>query len=435
MPYNILILDDDDDFNSLLTDIFEQAAYIVTSMTDPVEAVEVFRETDYDLVVTDHKMPEMTGAEFMKKIKSLKPDVPVIMVSGYLENETIRELIRDGVGGVFLKPLNIFSLLERTGELVEEAKRLKGASPDAGGQSEGGDAPAQLGFVFRSFPCKSGASAAFAERLHNLRNFKSTLTLSGESGTHYRRICEDIRGFYESEDEHFIYLSAGSFDEVQTLSLIETAQKEDADRITFVLLDFETMDATQKMLATKLAKHEEPFDGLEMKMRTIFCLNDDLDTLFDREQIDENLYILMGTAEVNVPSLRECQADVGVMAQQLLVEVAREKSMPTVPRLESGARDQLRSYGWKGNFRELADFMRRLVETSSHESISVSDVRSVVEGTQAEPLRARLSAFLQAQEADYLRAASVLFAGDRSRIAQLFETSETAVDAKMAEAE
>lgn len=434
MPYSILILDDDVDFNSLLTDIFEQADYIVTSMTDPVEAVEVFRETDYDLVVTDHKMPEMTGAEFMKKIKSLKPDVPVIMVSGYLENETIRELIRDGVGGVFLKPLNIFSLLERTGKLVEEAKRLKGSSTDVGG-SDVGDAPAQLGFVFRSFPCKSGASAAFAERLHNLRSFKSTLTLTGEVGTHYRRICKDIRGFYESSDEHFIYLSAGSFDEVQTLSLIEKSQKEDAERITFVLLDFEPMDATQKELATKLAKHEEPFDGLEMKMRTIFCLNDDLDTLFDREEIDESLYILMGTAEVKVPSLRECQADVGVMAQQLLVEVAREKFMPTVPRLESAARDQLRSYAWKGNFRELADAMRRLVEIGSDESISVSDVRTAVEGAKAEPLRAQLSAFLKAQEADYLRAASVLFAGDRSRIAQLFETSEDAVGAKMAEPE
>lgn len=212
MPYSVLILDDDADFNSLLTDIFEQADYIVTSLTDPIEAVEVFRDTDYDLVVTDHKMPEMTGAEFMKKIKKLKPQVPLIMVSGYLENDTIRELISEGVGGVFLKPLNIFSLLERTTELIEEAKKIENAPQTEEGSSDAdSEMDAKLGFAFRSFPCKTGASTAFAERLYSLRNFKSTLSLIGEKSMHYRSICEDIRGFYESDAEHFIYLSAGSF--------------------------------------------------------------------------------------------------------------------------------------------------------------------------------------------------------------------------------
>ncbi|MFO8026485.1 MAG: response regulator, partial [Opitutales bacterium] len=118
MPYSVLILDDDADFNSLLTDIFEQADYVVTSLTDPVEAVDAFHEKAYDLVVTDHRMPEMSGGEFMRKVKQIRPEVPVIMVSGYLENDMIRDLISEGVGGVFLKPLNIFSLLERTKELI-----------------------------------------------------------------------------------------------------------------------------------------------------------------------------------------------------------------------------------------------------------------------------------------------------------------------------
>ena len=52
MAFSVLILDDDVDFNSLLTDIFEQADYIVTSLKDPIEAIEVFKNTDYDLVVT-----------------------------------------------------------------------------------------------------------------------------------------------------------------------------------------------------------------------------------------------------------------------------------------------------------------------------------------------------------------------------------------------
>ena len=193
-----------------------------------MEAVEVFANTDYDLVVTDHKMPEMSGAEFMGEIKKLKPEVPVIMVSGYLENDTIRALIGGGVGGVFLKPLNIFSLLERTAELIEEARRCKqadqpGKVSEAGELLEVANAGAEIEFVFRSFPCKSQASIAFAERLYSLRNFKSTLSLIGEAGTQFRLICEDIRNFYDSGKQHSIYLSPGSIDVEQVLSLFDEA--------------------------------------------------------------------------------------------------------------------------------------------------------------------------------------------------------------------
>lgn len=431
MAHSILILDDDVDFNSLLTDIYEQADYIVTSVTDPVEAIEVFGETDYDLVVTDHKMPEMSGSDFMMEIKRHKPQIPVIMISGYLENDMIRELIRDGVGGVFLKPLNIFSLLERTEELVEEAKRIENSPSEAVSGSGGAKSATSLGFTFRSFPCKSGASTAFAEQLHNLRNFKSTLCLIGEPGTHYRRICEDIRSFNEGSREQFIYLSAGNFDEVQTLSLIAKAQKEDARRITFVLLELEAMDDVQKELAIQLAKHEDPYDGLDIEMRTIFCLSQDLDTLFDQQQIDESLYILMGTAEVQVPPLRECQADIGIMAQQLLMEIAREKSMATVPPLEGAARDLFRQYPLKRNFEELSEITRIIIDNNQGDSISGEAVRAAIEGDRAVPLHNRLKSFLEAQQADYLRAASILCAGDRRRIAELFDTEPSTIKSKM----
>jgi DNA-binding NtrC family response regulator len=431
MPHSVLILDDDADFNSLLTDIFEQADYIVTSLTDPVEAVDAFRDTEYDLVVTDHKMPEMTGAEFMKVIKKIRPEVPVIMVSGYLENDTIRELISEGVGGVFLKPLNIFSLLERTSELIDEAKKLENSSAGGEGGGEGEDAGLQLGFAFRSYPCKSGASASFAERLHSLRNFKSTLSLIGETGMHYRSICEDIRGFYESDAEHFIYLSAGSFDVAQALSLIEAAQAAGADRVTCVLLELETMHDSQKALATELAKQQGPFEAVDVALRTLFCVSGDLDSLFDEELIDENLYILMGTAEVRVPPLRECNFDVDIMAQQLVVEIAREKSFASVPRLERSARDLFRQHNWERNYEELRETARKIIENNPGDVITHAAVKSALRVSEAASPRACFESHLSSQQVDYLRAGSVLFGGDLSKTASFFGTDVNAIEAKM----
>ncbi len=431
MPYSVLILDDDADFNSLLTDIFEQADYIVTSLTDPVEAVDVFRETDYDLVVTDHKMPEMTGAEFMKVIKKVKSEVPVIMVSGYLENDTIRELISEGVGGVFLKPLNIFSLLERTAELIEEAKKLENAPAGDDDDADGEDAGSKLGFTFRSYPCKSGASASFAERLYSLRNFKSTLSLIGEPGMHYRSICEDIRTFYESDAEHFVYLSAGSFDEAQALSLIESAISAGAERVTCVLLELETMDEVQKVLATTLSKHEGAFEAIDVALRTIFCVSGDLDSLFDEGLIDENLYILMGTAEVRVPPLRDCNVDVGVMAQQLVVEVAREKSLAAVPRFERSARDLFRQHKWERNFDELRATVRKIIDENPGDVITHAAVKSALKVNEGASPRARFESHLSSQQVDYLRATAILLGGDRSKTASFFGTDVNAIEAKM----
>ncbi len=430
MAYSVLILDDDADFNSLLTDIFEQADYIVTSIEDPIEAVEVFRDTDYDLVVTDHKMPGMTGAEFMKTIKGMKREVPVIMVSGYLENDTIRELISDGVGGVFLKPLNIFSLLERTAELIEEAKKLhksaEGSEETLGAEDAGQHA--KLGFSFRSFPCKAQASLQFAERLYGLRNFKSTLSLIGERGTRYRAICEDIRGFYDSPTEHFIYLSAGSFDGDQVRSLIETANKAGAERITCVLLDVETMSEEQKKLATSLAKGEGLFDGETIPLRTIFCVSGDLDSLFDEALIDENLYILMGTAEVKIPALRECAHDIPVIAQQLVVDIARSQQLASVPRFDKSAREMLQSQPWHGNFEELSEAVRKVMDAKPGDILGKAALSVALENSSVATPRARAIAYLSGQQVDYARAAFILFKGDRTKVANFFGTDVNVIE-------
>lgn len=436
MAYSVLILDDDADFNSLLTDIFEQGDYIVTSLVDPIEAVEVFTHTDYDLVVTDHKMPEMTGSEFMGVIKKLKPQVPVIMVSGFMENDTIRELISGGVGGVFLKPLNIFSLLERTAELIDEAQRLQQNTNSDGSASSGGavdkaEARQDLAFSFHSFPCKSKASIEFAERLYSLRNFKSTLSLIGGAGTHFRLICEDIRTFYQSDKEHFIYLSPGSFDVEQVLSLFEEAKKTGAERVTCVLLDVQSMSDEQKSLAASLSKCAGVFESIDIPSRTIFCVTGDLDELFDEGCIDEDLYILMGTAEVCVPSLHDCAEDVAIMAQQIVVDVIREKELGSVARFEASARDFLCNHVWDHNYEQLRATVRQVMETEPGDVLTLAAVTSALQSTVAASPRAHFEAHLSRARVDYVRAVSILLGSDQARIADFFGTDTTVIEATL----
>jgi DNA-binding NtrC family response regulator len=434
MAYSVLILDDDADFNSLLTDIFEQADYIVTPLLDPIEAIEVFKNTDFDLVVTDHKMPDMTGMEFMAEIKKLKPETPVIMVSGYLENRTIRDLISGGVGGVFLKPLNIFSLLERTSELIDEAKHIQQSvettfTATPGQPTDVVENNTDLAFSFRSFPCKSQKSADFAERLYNLRNFKSTLSLIGEPGTQFRLICEDMRGFYSSEDDHFLYFSVGSFDAEQVCSMLEEAKLAGAQRVTCVLLDVESMSDKQKLLAVSLSKSEGVFESLDVPCRTVFCANGDLDSLFDEGRIDEELYILMGMAEVCVPALSECPSDIPVLAQQMVVDFLGEKGLDAVCRFEASARDFISKHHW--NYEQLQATVRKVMDADPTDVLTLAAVTSALRSIVASSPRGRLEASLSAMRIDYVRAVLMLCGDDQAATAAFFGTDTTVIKATL----
>ncbi|MCG8650154.1 MAG: response regulator, partial [Pirellulales bacterium] len=391
MGKSILILDDDVDFNSLLTDIFSQANYDVFSEQDPEQALKLFEKQGFDLVVTDQKMPNISGADFLRRIKTIRKEVPVIMVSGYLDNETIRDLIKEGVGGVFLKPLNVFSLLKRTAELIEESQN---------DVSTGGDEPenrvsakteyaSSLPFKFRSYPCKSEVSASFAKKLFSLRNFKTNLLLVGEKGIAFKGICEDLRGFSDSGNEFFVYLINDQVRPERLKPIIEKAHEQMVERITFVLLEAQGMAQAEKDLVVKIARKEEEYGVMEIPVRMIFCLQDDLDTLYERGAIDENLYILMGTSEARPPALRECPEDIPILGQQYVVDAVTEKNLISVPRIDKTGRNWLKEQSWPDNHVGLRELISNTVGRIQEDLLSAEHFKAAM--TEKDPTQADLS--------------------------------------------
>lgn len=108
----VLIVDDDPDFNAMLTDVLESSGYEVTSERRPQIALAAFELAPFDVVITDHKMPDIGGEAFMKACLQRKPDTHVIMISGYLTDEQIQTMLHQGATRVFLKPFMIGTLIE-----------------------------------------------------------------------------------------------------------------------------------------------------------------------------------------------------------------------------------------------------------------------------------------------------------------------------------
>ncbi len=423
MGHRILILDDDMDFNSLLTDIFSQAGYNVTPELDPQKALALIRQFTFDLVVTDQRMPGISGKDFLRELKKVQPRTPIIMVSGFLDNETIRDLIREGVGGVFLKPLNVFSLLKRTAKLLEQvngtAPRPGEPDADAVGQPEFHHA---LPFAFTSFPCRAAKSAEFAHKLYALRNFKSYLTLTGPRGTNFAAVCRDFEALREKLEERFLYLTNTMVETNNLLRLLH--EQVECDRVTLCFLETDTLDLERQRLLPQIARRNGAFAGLKTATRFIFCLSESLDSLYDRGLIDENLYLLTSSSELAVPGLEEARDDIPLLAQQILVREAATRQLGAVPKLDVSAKSYLRDRAWPGNYNELQQVAlgalgqsrKNTITRESLEKANLPGHAPVVE------LRQHLSRLRD----EYAEATAILCEDDESATAQALGLDRTA---------
>lgn len=398
MPHKILIVDDDKEFNSLLTDVFQQADYTVETC-ESVDRAQTHLEADaFDLVVTDYRMPGRSGTELIDMIAEIAPETPVIMVSGYLENGVIRHLISRGVGGIFMKPLNIFSLLKKTSELIQKTEKQRSGEPE---DENAGKKPAPEDSLFQSFPGKDPRSREFVRKLYELRDFSKNLLLIGPRGADRATICKDLVSLAPHKDVP-IFLSAERVSRETLFDELEGAIEAGAEQITFVFRDTETLSPEHCELIYDLSRGKGAFAALTLPRRFIFFLQRDLDYYYDEGLIDEEFYIFLGSVEVVVPRLEEIPEDLPLLVDSILKQAAPGK------RFDSAARSELARRSWLGHMTELRTAVETAARQSANRVVTVDDLR-VVLGEQAAPGHAQaenglLAAHLRARKRDYIQA-------------------------------
>lgn len=118
--HRILLVDDDELVSEYLAALLESENYKVTVLNKPVEALKCFTEhpDDFDLIVTDQIMPELTGVEMAKAIHKQRPNTPVLLITGYSENITAENAKSYGLDGFFSKPINEDQFLSKISHLV-----------------------------------------------------------------------------------------------------------------------------------------------------------------------------------------------------------------------------------------------------------------------------------------------------------------------------
>ncbi len=327
------------------------------------------------LVVTDNRMPTENGTQLVRHITREHKNLHVVMVSGYLSNDDIRQLIRDGVGGVFIKPLNIFQLLKRAAQLLEEREETpKEKTQDKEKRS---DNHAQK---LKSFAGASSALAQkFARQVISLRSFSSNLIVSGQAGSDFKAICEDLA---EGPGETLFILDPAELDKPEVLAsrLGGLAGNGRAGRLTIAFQQLEQIDAKRAEAIFSIARVRPPFDNIGQGTRFIFCLRENLDQMFDAGRIDENLYLFMGTMELKLPSLGELLEDLPGIARAIL-----EQRQPPCRLDEEGAA-LLASMDWPGDMAQLCKVLADAATSCSGQSIGADLLRDAREGHLSSPV-------------------------------------------------
>jgi DNA-binding NtrC family response regulator len=126
MPQRILIIDDEPDMLMLLRMMIEENTdYEVETTNNPSEGIKLFSEKDYDLVITDLKMPGLDGIELFDEFQEIKPDIPVVMITAYGSIETADEAMKKGIADFITKPFRKDSILFTINRAIELARVKK----------------------------------------------------------------------------------------------------------------------------------------------------------------------------------------------------------------------------------------------------------------------------------------------------------------------
>ncbi|WP_163401152.1 sigma-54-dependent transcriptional regulator [Flavobacterium fluviatile] len=379
----ILIIEDEAAIRRVLVKILseENDSYQVDEAEDGVAGLEKIKNNDYDLVLCDIKMPKMDGVEVLEEVKKIKPEIPMVMISGHGDMETAIQTMRLGAFDYISKPPDLNRLLNTVRnaldkkQLVAENKILKkkvSKNYEMIGDSESINhikvmidkvAPTEARVLITG-PNGTGKELV-AHQLHeksersgfplievNCAAIPSELIeseLFGHVKGAFTSAVKDRAGKFEAADKGTIFL-----DEIGDMSLSAQAK---------------VLRALQESMITRVGADKD----IKVDVRVVAATNKDLKTEIAEGRFREDLYHRLAVILIKVPPLNERRDDIPALISHFAEKIASEQGN-AVKVFSAQAIKLLQEYDWTGNIRELRNVVERLIILGSNE-ISETDVK------------------------------------------------------------
>ena len=376
----ILVIDDEKSILDLLRVVFEKEGYAVETSLSATRAVALMGNEDFDIIISDIKMPKMSGMELLRYVRKNRPDIPIVMITAYGTIKQAVEALKAGAMDYIVKPFDVEELKIIVAQGLEK-KRLK---------EENLFLKKELKerYDFEKMIGKSKVMQEIYNLIEKVARTDSTVLITGESGTGKEIAARAVHYLGTRLERAFVSINCGALPE----NLLESelfghvkgsftgavfnkkGMFEVAEKGTLFLDEVGEMSPwTQvKLLRALQDKRIRRVGGTEeipVDVRIIAASNQDLKKSIDSGKFREDLFYRLNVISFEMPPLRKRKEDIPLLVTHFLKKYCNGMGRQ-MKRIAPDVIDVLESYTWPGNVRELENAIERVVAIEERGTIT-----------------------------------------------------------------
>jgi len=445
-PARILVVDDDENLRWVLQTQLEEMGYTVSTAGDGAEAFGAVQKEPASLVLTDLKMPGLSGMELLHRIRSECPEVPVVIMTAFGTIQSAVEAMRAGAYDYLTKPIDYEELslvVDRALEhfrLVEEVRSLR-ASLDRK-------------YGFENIIGHSETLLSLLDTAARAAQSDSTILIHAETGTGKELLARAIHFNSRRRDKPFVTINCGAiprelleselFGHVKGSFTGAVAHKvgkvEMADRGTLFLDEIGEMPGELQVKVLRLIQQGElekvgATSPAKVDVRFVAATHRNLQAMIEDGTFREDLYYRLAVIPLELPPLRDRAEDIPELVQHFFLKVREKQGRPDLV-LPPALLSRFQDYRWPGNIRELENVIERIVVLARGAEITVSDLpdflrreRPAVDMLQLELPTRGIS--LESVEKELIMRALEKFGGNQTHASKYLDISRKALIYRM----
>jgi DNA-binding NtrC family response regulator len=380
----IMLVEDEKITRKTLTDILIKENYDVISYSDGTEAYNSLSQTNFDVIITDLRLPGINGMEILKRAKELDKKIVVIIITAYATVETAIESLKLGAYDYLLKPfspeqlLSILKHIEHLSNVLSENEKLRSRL--------------KL-FEEKNIIGSSEKVKSFLETIKVVAPQDHTILIQGESGTGKELCARTIHNSSLRKDREFVAINCAAIPETLLESELFGYEKgaftgairkhigyfEKANGGTLFIDDIDDLPLTiqvklLRVLQEKEISHIGSTENLSVDVRIVCATKVNLKEMVEKKSFREDLYYRLNIIPIVLPALRERMDDIPDLVIHFFRKHGGEDKIPLIT---DEIYSILSNYNWPGNIRELENMIERMLALSSKDKLNISVLDSL----------------------------------------------------------
>lgn len=447
---HILIIDDEKNYLLVLQTLLEDEGYTVTALSDPETALAFLQESEVDVVVTDMKMPRITGLDVLERVKKQWPYIPVLIMTAFGTIESAVETMKYGAFDYITKPFSNDELLLSIHNAVElaqahrEYKLLQEAMQER--------------FGLHTIIGRSAGISQVKLMVERAAPGRTTVLITGESGTGKELVARAVHLGSPRKDKPFVVVECAAltgdalekelFGQETASSAgtpaIRRGRVEQADGGTLFLDDMAALipDLQVKLLRLLQDRRFERVGGstpIEVDVRFVMATNTDLAKKVEEGTFREDLYYRVNVVQIHLPPLRERREDIPLLVAHFVAKFTADNNMKQQKSFSTQALNYLTGYDWPGNIRQLENVVESCMVLVPGNVIEEENLPAEIRDEESQfksavdllPVQLDLADTLQKIEAALIRRALVRADLVQVKAAELLNISKSLLQYKL----